>query len=809
MSVTKVKSSKKKYSKEFLAQALEDFRIACVSREVSLNGRKEVLTGKAKFGIFGAGKELAQVAMARVFKKGDFRSGYYRDQTFMLASGLATVENLYAQLYAHADPEFEPYSAGRQMNSHFATALIDEQGNWLDHTQTKNVSADISPTAGQMARSLGLALASKKYRECAEQLGEEAAKFSVNGNEVSFCTIGDASTSEGVFWESINAAGVLQVPMAVFVWDDGYGISVPKEYQTTKGSISEVLAGFKPNKEGEGVNIYTVKGWDYIAMRELFEEAIQKVRETHTACLFHVEECTQPQGHSTSGSHERYKDKDRLSWEKEQDGIEQLQAFLIEQGVSTEDELTQIRKEVKKEVRASIRQAWKNFNDPIKVLHQEIIGLLDDLIESSAKSDALSNLQQELANAVDPIYRDIIRIMRQALRLVRAESSAAKAALEARTNELIAEKKYTYTSKLYSESPNAALSIPEIPAEYHEDSPVKAGYELLNACFDHHLTNNPRFFAFGEDVGQIGDVNQGFMGMQDKHGEARVFDTGIREWTIIGQAIGMAMRGLRPLAEIQYLDYLIYAISAISDDLATLRYRSNAIQQAPVIIRTRGHRLEGIWHSGSQIGFLLSTMRGVCVLTPRNMTQAAGFYNTMLQSDDPCVIVECLNGYRLKERLPENIGEYTVPVGVPEVLQEGSDITIVTYGSTIRVAEEAMQQLEEVGISVELVDVQSLLPFDVNHQIVESIKKTNRLVVLDEDVPGGASAYILQQLMTEQKAYYHLDSEPLVISAEHVRPAYGSDGDYFIKPSAEDIFEKIYALMHEVNPSQFPPMYFM
>lgn len=634
MSVTKVKSSKKKYSKAFLEQAFEDFRIACVSREASLNGRKEVLTGKAKFGIFGAGKELAQVAMARVFKEGDFRSGYYRDQTFMLASGLATVENLYAQLYAHADPEFEPYSAGRQMNSHFATPLIDKQGNWLNHTEMKNVSADISPTGGQMARALGLALASKKYRECADQIGTEADNFSVNGNEVSFCTIGDASTSEGVFWETINAAGVMQVPLAVFVWDDGYGISVPKEYQTTKGSISEILAGFNPVEDGKGVHIYKVKGWDYIAMRELFEEAIAKVRETHTPCLFHVEECTQPQGHSTSGSHERYKDENRLNWEKEQDGIEQLRNFLIEQKVATEEELAELQKGIKKDVRASIRQAWKNFNDPIKELLREITALMDDLLESTSEKDAVGKLRNELANSINPIYRDIVRIMRQALRVVRAESSAAKAALEARTQELIADKKYTYTSKLYSESANAALNIPEIAAEYSEDAPIKSGYEVLNACFDHHLTNNPRFFAFGEDVGQIGDVNQGFMGMQDKHGKARVFDTGIREWTIIGQAIGMSMRGLRPLAEIQYLDYLIYAISAISDDMATIRYRSNAIQQAPAIIRTRGHRLEGIWHSGSQIGFLLSTMRGICVLVPRNMTQAAGFYNTMLQSDD-------------------------------------------------------------------------------------------------------------------------------------------------------------------------------
>lgn len=809
MSETKIKTAKTKFSKQYLAEALEDFRIACISREASLLGRKEVLRGKAKFGIFGAGKEIAQIAMARVFKKGDFRSGYYRDQTFMLASGLATVENLYAQLYANADPEQEPFSAGRQMNSHFATPFIDKNGEWTKHTTTKNVSSDISPTGGQMARALGLAMASKMYRQNKEILGSQADNFSVDGNEVCFCTIGDASTSEGVFWETLNAAGVLQVPLAVFVWDDGYGISVPREFQTTKGSISEVLKGFHPNKNETGVHIYTVKAWDYVSLRDVFENAIEKVRKHHTPCLFHVQECTQPQGHSTSGSHERYKDEDRLNFEKEFDGISHLKAWLIEQGVATEAELTAIYDAAQKEVKASISRAWKDFEAPITARIKTGLSLIDDVLAQTQEKTAIAELREALAKAVSPIHKDVIRILRNVLRVIRSETYPAKTAVEDYVLAETAKFKELYTSKLYSDSKYAALEIPEVKPVYTENSPLKSGYEILNACFDYHLSNNPTFLAFGEDVGQIGDVNQGFMGMQEKHGDNRVFDTGIREWTIIGQAIGMAMRGLRPLAEVQYLDYLIYAMSALSDDLATIRYRSNSIQKAPAIIRTRGHRLEGIWHSGSPMSFILGSLRGICVLVPRDMTRAVGFYNTMLQSDDPCLVIECLNGYRLKEQMPENLTEFTVPVGVPELLQSGTDLTLVTYGSCIRVAQEAMQQLEEVGISVELVDVQSLLPFDVNHQIVESVKKTNRLVVLDEDVSGGAAAFILQKLLVEQKAYYYLDSEPLAISAEDVRPAYGSDADYFIKPSAEDVFEKIYALMHEAEPNRFPRMYFM
>jgi pyruvate/2-oxoglutarate/acetoin dehydrogenase E1 component/TPP-dependent pyruvate/acetoin dehydrogenase alpha subunit len=804
MSETKVKSTKTKLSKKFLEEALTDFKVACISREASLSGRKEVLRGKAKFGIFGDGKEIAQVAMARVFKNGDFRSGYYRDQTFMLASGLANVQQLYAQLYAHADAEHEPFSGGRQMNAHFATPLVDKDGAWTNHTQLKNVSSDISPTAGQMARALGLALASKKYRECQKNMGEYADKFSVNGNEVSFCTIGDASTSEGVFWETINAAGVLQVPLAVFVWDDGYGISVPRHFQTTKGSISEVLKGFNSDENGKGVDIYTVKGWDYVALRETFDKAIEKVRKTHTPCLFHVQECTQPQGHSTSGSHERYKSQERLDWEKTQDGIEQMKSWLITQGAATEAELTKIQEDAAKEVKDAIKAAFNAFNNPIKTNQQEALVFIDALLAVTNNQEKVIALREALAKAIDPIHKDIVKFCRQVLHAVRAESSAEKTALQDYTSGFIAKFKELYTSKLYSDTKYAALKVEEVKPVYNEDSPIKSGFEVLNACFDYHLQNNPAFFAFGEDVGKIGDVNQGFMGMQDKYGVERVFDVGIREWTIIGQAIGMSMRGLRPLAEIQYLDYLIYAASALSDDLATLRYRSNGIQQAPAIIRTRGHRLEGIWHSGSQMGLLLSSLRGICVLVPRDMTRAVGFYNTMLKSDDPCVVVECLNGYRLKEQMPENIGEFTVPVGVPEILQSGTDLTLVTFGSCVRIAQEAMKQLEECGISVELIDVQSLLPFDVHHSIVESVKKTNRLVVLDEDVSGAASAFILDKILVEQKAYFHLDSEPLTIHAEDVRPAYGSDADYFIKPSVEDVFEKIYDLMHEVNPQKFP-----
>jgi pyruvate/2-oxoglutarate/acetoin dehydrogenase E1 component len=711
-------------------------------------------------------------------------------------------------LYAHADPEHEPFSAGRQMNSHFATPLVDAQGEWLEHKNLKNVSSDISPTGGQMARALGLALASKKYRHSPNLA--EGTPFSERGNEVSFCCIGDASTSEGVFWESLNAAAVMQVPLAVFVWDDGYGISVPKEYQTTKGSISEALAGFQPQSSDEkGMDIHKTKGWDYAHMRSLFAEQVEAVRENHRPCLFHVEEVTQPQGHSTSGSHERYKDKERLQFEKEMDGIVQMKAWLIEQGWATEEELTDIEKQAKKDVRAAIKQAWANFNAPIKARLEQAMSLLQPLQEQFAQEEGIANIINKLSSSIDPTHKDVLRAARQVLHLVKDQQHATVTALTDWVQQGMEEFRDTYTSRLYSDTPYAARKVAVVPVAYADEAPLKNGSEILNACFDAHLAKNPSIFAFGEDVGQIGDVNQGFAGLQEKHGELRVFDTGIREWTIMGQAIGMSMRGLRPIAEIQYLDYLIYALSALSDDLATVRYRSNGIQQAPAIIRTRGHRLEGIWHSGSPIGLLLNSLKGICLLVPRDMTRAAGFYNTMLQSDDPALIIECLNGYRLKEKLPSNVAEFTVPVGVPEILQEGNDVTLVTYGSSVRIAQEAISRLEAEGISVELIDVQSLMPFDVEGQIGKSLRKTNRLVLLDEDFKGGATAYLLQKILVEQKGYYTLDAEPVTIAAADVRPAYGSDGDYIIKPSVEDVFEQVYALMHESNPSAFPPLYFM
>ncbi|MFK7797436.1 MAG: thiamine pyrophosphate-dependent enzyme [Aureispira sp.] len=806
MSQTTLKQNSSTYSPILKEEALEDFKTVCISRQVSLMGRKEVLTGKAKFGIFGAGKEVAQVAMARAFKKGDFRSGYYRGQTFMLASGLATIEELYAQLYAHADPEHEPFSAGRQMNSHFATPLVDANGEWTEHKNLKNVTSDISPTAGQMARALGIALASKKYKKCAELAGE--TRFSNNGQEVSFCCIGDASTSEGVFWETLNAASVMQVPLAVFVWDDGYGISVPKRFQTTKGSISEALAGFQVQKEDErGIDIHTTKGWNYAHMRELFETQIEVVRQKHRPCLFHVEEVTQPQGHSTSGSHERYKDEKRLAFEKEMDGIVQMKAWIVAQGWATEEELTAVEKAAKKEVRAAIKRAWSNFNAPIKARLQEAIDLFQPIQEQFLQDERINAISNKLATSIDPTHKDVLKAARQILHLVRGYQSDAITALASWLKQGMEEFKTIYTSRLYSDTPYAALNITPVPVEYADDAPLKNGSEILNACFDAHLASNPSIFAFGEDVGQIGDVNQGFAGLQTKYGPRRVFDTGIREWTIMGQAIGMSMRGLRPIAEIQYLDYLIYSISALSDDLATLRYRSNGIQRAPAIIRTRGHRLEGIWHSGSPIGMLLNSLKGICILVPRDMTQAAGFYNTMLQSDDPALIIECLNGYRLKEKLPSNIQEFSLPVGVPEIMQEGTDITLVTYGSCVRIAQEAIERLEQEGISVELIDVRSLMPFDIHSQIGASLRKTNRLVLVDEDFRGGATAYLMQKILVEQKGYYALDAEPIVIAADDVRSPYGSDGDYFVKPSVEDIFEQAYGIMHESNPTKFPAIY--
>ena len=787
---------------EFKIEVLNDFKLACQSREASLLGRKEVLTGKAKFGIFGDGKEVAQIALSKVFQNGDFRSGYYRDQTIALATGMATLEQLFSQLYADADINNEPHSGGRMMNAHFATRLLDENGEWKNHTETKNTSADSSPTASQMPRALGLALASKFYRENPELRGEN--NFSVNGNEVVFATIGDSSTSEGHFWETLNAAGVIKVPLAITVWDDGYGISVPQKYQTTKENISEIISGFQTDENGRGIDIYVVNGWDYAALIETYTKGIAKVRATHIPALFHVRELTQPQGHSTSGSHERYKSKERLEWEKEFDCNRQMRDWIIKNAIATNDELDEIEIAAKKEVREAARRALDAFTAPIKNEIAELASLLDEVASTSEHAEEIFNKKNELLATKDAIRKDALITAREVLLLTRNENSSARNQLSVWKKNYLQKCERIYTSHLVSESSQSALNVSEVKAEYNEDAPVLNGYEILNAFFDKAIERDGNVIAFGEDVGKIGDVNQGFAGLQAKYGEHRVFDTGIREATIVGQGMGMAMRGLRPIAEIQYLDYLLYALQPMSDDLATLLYRSAGGQKAPLIIRTRGHRFEGIWHTGSPIGMILNSIRGIHFCVPRNMTQAAGFYNTLLKSDDPALVIECLNGYRLKEKLPSNISEFTVPLGVPEVIREGEDITIVTYGSCCRVAEEAAEKAAAVGISIEIVDVQTLLPFDINHLIVESVKKTNRVIFLDEDVPGGASAFMLQKVLEEQNAMQHLDSLPKTITSKENRGAYASDGNYFCKPNAEDVFEAVYGIMRESDPMSFP-----
>lgn len=785
--------------KNYKHEVLKDFWICCVSREASILGRKEVLTGKAKFGIVGDGKEVPQVAMARAFKKGDWRSGYYRDQTFMFAIGLSTVEEFFAQLYA--DTENDPWSGGRQMNSHYASPMFDENGEWLDQRTLFNISSDISSTGGQMARAVGIALASKKYRENAALA--EASVFSDHGNEVCFCTIGDASTAEGVFWESVNAAGVLRIPMLISVWDDGYGISVPNEYQTTKGSISTVLEGFRLDENERGMDIYIEKCWNYPALCELYEKAVIKTRNTHIPALIHVVECTQQLGHSTSGSHERYKSQERLKWEQDNDCILHMGQWMVETGLATQEEIEDIRKRAKKYVKDCRDRAWKAFLDPVMEEIDILKKIYENVIPHTNHKQRVETLHHELVNLYNPNYADVVKNARQLHMAIRKENLPAMDNLENLLNRArnLAHKKYH--THLYSSSKYAALNVPVIPPRYSENSQTKNGFEVLNTFFDTALEKHPNLFAFGEDVGKIGGVNQAFMGLQEKYGEYRVFDTGIREWTIMGQAIGMAMRGLRPIAEIQYLDYLIYGIEPLSDDLATLRYRSNNLQQAPAIIRTRGHRLEGIWHSGSPMGMMLGALRGLYLLVPRNFVQAAGMYNTMLHSDDPAIIVECLNGYRLKELMPDNIGEYTVPLGIPDILQEGTDVTLVTYGSCVRIAQEGIKLLETEGISVELIDVQTLLPFDLEHRIIESLKKTNRIVFLDEDVPGGATAYMMQEVLEKQGGYRYLDSQPVTLTAKPHRPPYGSDGDYFSKPNPEDVYDVVLELMKEADPARF------
>jgi len=774
----------------FRNEVLKDYRFACESRETSLLGRKEVLTGKAKFGIFGDGKEIAQVAMAKFFKPGDFRAGYYRDQTFMFASGLATIEQFFSQLYADPDVNHDPFSAGRQMNAHFATKLVDENGDWLNLAERKNISSDIAPTAGQMPRALGLAFASKVFRDVTAT--HELKHLSNQGNEVCFCTIGDASTSEGHFWETINAAGVLQIPLAVFVWDDGYGISVPKKYQTTKASVSEALKGFQKKEGTNGVEIYRLKGWDYAGMCEILEPAIQKIRDTHTPAVFHVEEITQPQGHSTSGSHERYKTSERLEWEKEWDGLKQMREWIIANALADEAELSQIEVAALKLVRESKQNAWIKYINPIKELVAQTISILKPV---ENLSPAIKNLSDELVSHREPMRRDIMKTLATVIDI--AGNNDSVSSVKSFYTRLKNDNAGLYNRFLYNDGPKSALKVPVINPYYTDETSVVNGYEVLNKYFDELFTTNSKVVAFGEDLGQIGDVNQGFSGLQDKHGKQRIFDTGIRELTIMGQGIGLSLRGLRPIAEIQYLDYLLYGLQPLSDDVCTTHFRTAGQQSCPLIVRTRGHRLEGIWHSGSPMGMVINALRGMYVCVPRNMVQAAGMYNTLLQSNDPGLVIECLNGYRLKEKLPSNLMAYTVPLGVPEIVKEGVDVTIVTYGSTLRIVLEAAETLDKMGISCEVVDVQTLLPFDINHKIVESLQKTNRIVFVDEDVPGGAAAYMFNKVMEEQGGYKFLDVSPRTITAKAHRPSYGSDGDYFSKPNTEDIVAVIKDMMIE------------
>ncbi|CDF79669.1 branched-chain alpha-keto acid dehydrogenase, E1 component, alpha and beta subunit [Formosa agariphila KMM 3901] len=788
---------------DFKAEVLNDYKIAVTSRECSLLGRREVLTGKAKFGIFGDGKEVAQLAMAKAFKDGDFRSGYYRDQTFMMAIGELTVEQFFSGLYANTDIEIEPMSAGRQMGGHFATHSLDENGHWKNLTEQKNSSADISPTAAQMPRLLGLAQASKIYRHVK---GIYTKNFSNNGNEVAWGTIGNASTSEGVFFETINAAGVLQVPMIISVWDDEYGISVHAKHQTTKENISEILKGFQRDEHTKGYEILRVKGWDYPALIETYQKASKISREEHVPVLIHVNEITQPQGHSTSGSHERYKDGNRLAWEIANDCNTKMRKWIIANGFATDEELTELEKSIKKVVRIGKKTSWSLIVDPINKDKTEALNILKLVANKSPNKAFILKLAQDLEAIDEPVKRDIIVAARKALRYIINDNSPEKDRLLQWIEKYFEKVQPQYSSHLYSEGNKSVKYIAEVKPIYTENTESVDGRLILRDNFDAIFSKYPETLIFGEDSGAIGDVNQGLEGMQEKYGELRVADVGIREATILGQGIGMAMRGLRPIAEIQYLDYLLYAIQIISDDLATLQYRTKGRQKAPLIIRTRGHRLEGVWHSGSPMGGIINLVRGIHVLVPRNMTKAAGFYNTLLESDEPALIIECLNGYRLKEKKPANFGLFKTPIGVVEKLREGLDITLVSYGSTLRIVEQAAKDLMEVGIQAEVIDVQSLLPFDVNHDIVKSVQKTNRLLIIDEDVPGGASAYILNEILDNQNAYQFLDSKPRTLTAKAHRPAYGTDGDYFSKPSLEDVFETVYKIMHEANPNKYPKL---
>jgi len=791
-------------------EVLNDYKLANVSRQISILGRKEVLTGKAKFGIFGDGKEIAQIAMAKQFKNGDWRSGYYRDQTFMMAAGLFTAEEFFAQLYGETDIELNPGNGGRSFNNHFSTRSLNPDGKWKDLMKQKNSSADISPTAGQMARWVGLAYASKLFRNV--EVMQEFKTLSDKGNEVAFGTIGDASTSEGQFWEAINAVGVLQVPAVIAVWDDGYGISVPKKFQTTKGNISEVLKGFERTKDKPGIVILKGKGWDYPGLIKLFEEGIGMARKEHVPVVFHIDEITQPQGHSTSGSHERYKSEERLKWEEEFDGIRKTRQWILKEKIATEKELDKIEQEAIEEAKAAKKAAWKKFKDPVKAERDKLIEIIDNrsCVCKREGIDKIGMYTEELKKIMNPIRKDIFSTAKKILRNVCMDCNIREK-LQNDLSEWL-ERNYEdnykrYNTKLNNEYPTSVLNVSEVKADIRPDSPEVAGREILRDNFDYLFKKYPKMVAFGEDLGNIGGVNQTYQGLQEKYGELRVTDTGIREQTILGQGIGLALRGLRPIAEIQYFDYLLYALQTLSDDLATTHYRTAGGQVAPVIISTRGHRLEGIWHAGSPLSMVINSIRGVYVCVPRNMTQAAGFYNTLMEGEDPALVIEPLNGYRLKEKRPENIGEYKIPLGVPEILNEGNDITLVTYGSCVRIAQDAVQQLKEFDISVELIDVQTLLPFDRKHIIADSVKKTNKVVFFDEDVPGGATAFMMQKVLEDQSAYYYLDAEPRTVTATEHRPAYTSDGDYFSNPNAEDVFEAIYAIMNEVDPKKYPELY--
>ncbi len=778
---------------KFREEVLKDYKIVCESRETSLLSRKEVLTGKAKFGIFGGGKEVAQVAMAKFFQPGDFRAGYYRDQTFMFASGMATIEQFFAQLYADPDLKNDPFSGGRQMNAHFATKFVDDNGNWLDLAHKKNISADIAPTSAQMPRALGLAFASKVFRQV--DILHDLDTLSDNGNEVCFCTIGDAATTEGHFWEAMNAAGVLQIPLAVFVWDDGYGISVPKKYQTTKSSISKAMSGLQKKDGTNGINIYKLKGWDYAGMCEILDEAIKNIRETHTPALFHVEELTQPQGHSTSGSHERYKSPARLEWEKEWDAKKQMHDWILTNSLANEDEINEIENNAKIFVKESKQHAWNKYITPIKNLVTETLRLLEKYASSAENKEEIQKYIKDLSSLREPLRRDVMRTLASIIDLASPKDDTTE--VKNFYENLKQKNKEIFDTHLYNEGPKSAIKVQAVPAEFPEEAELVNGFEVLNKYFDQLFASNKKVIAFGEDLGHIGDVNQGFSGLQAKYGEERIFDTGIRELTIMGQGIGLALRGLRPIAEIQYLDYLLFGLEPLSDDVCTTHYRTKGQQSVPIIVRTRGHRLEGIWHSGSAMGMIINALRGMYVCVPRNMTQAVGIYNTLLQGNDPALVIECLNGYRLKEKLPSNLLEYRVPLGVPEVIKEGTDITIVSYGSVLRIILEAAKKLDGMDISCELIDVQTLLPFDINHHILDSLKKTNRILFIDEDVPCGASAFMFNKVMEEQGGYRWLDVSPRTLSAKNHRPSYGSDGDYFSKPNVEEVIRVAKEMMAE------------